>query len=155
MSLSLDPRTQALTHWYEALTPASLPALAQHYAAQARFKDPFNDVHGLPAIQTVFEHMFATLHEPRFKVMHSMTEGDEAFLVWQFHFTRLSQPNRTLSIQGGSHLQFDEQGLVIAHIDYWDTGEALYAKLPVIGALVRWVQRQLATPQRSQPLRRK
>lgn len=155
MSLSLDPRTQALTRWYEDLSPDTLPCLSLYYASQARFKDPFNDVHGLPAIQQVFEHMFATLHEPRFKVIHSMSEGDEAFLVWQFQFARMTQTGRTLLIQGGSHLQYDNQGLVSSHVDYWDTGEALYAKLPLIGAAVRYVQRQLATPQRNQPLRRK
>ena len=62
-------------------------------------------------------------------------------------------------MRGGSHLRFDAQGRIALHRDYWDAAEELYEKLPVLGALMRWLKRQRATaeaqPQRSQPLRRK
>ncbi len=33
-------------------------------------------------------------------------------------------------------------GRIQRHRDYWDTAEEVYAKLPVLGALVRWLRRK-------------
>ena len=73
-----------LVRLYEHLTPAQLDALAACYAPQAQFKDPFNDVTGLPGIQRVFAHMFETVQNPRFVVHHTMTQGEHAWLTWDF-----------------------------------------------------------------------
>ena len=42
--------------FFENLSPADLAALGTLYAPEARFKDPFNEVQGLPAITHIFEH---------------------------------------------------------------------------------------------------
>jgi steroid delta-isomerase len=44
-------------------------------------------------------------------------------------------------VRGTSHLRFDAAGKVVLHRDYWDAAEELYAKLPVLGALMRGLQR--------------
>jgi hypothetical protein len=38
----------------------------------------------------------------------------------------------------------DAQGLIVLHRDYWDAAEELYEKLPVVGALMRWLRRRAA-----------
>jgi hypothetical protein len=43
-----------------------------------------------------------------------------------------------------SHIRFDASGKVNYHRDYWDTGEELYAKLPVLGWLIRRLKRMAA-----------
>jgi len=47
-------------------------------------------------------------------------------------------------IEGASHLLFNEAGLVVEHRDYWDSSEELLQKLPVIGALLRWLKKRFA-----------
>jgi len=32
------------------------------------------------------------------------------------------------------------------HRDYWDAAGELYAKLPLIGAVMRWLRRRAGTP---------
>ena len=44
----------AVVQWFEHLTPATVQDLSKYYAADARFKDPFNDVTGVPAIEAIF-----------------------------------------------------------------------------------------------------
>ena len=46
-------------------------------------------------------------------------------------------------IHGVSHLRFDDEGKVTYHRDYRDTGEELYAKLPLIGGAVRFLRRAM------------
>jgi hypothetical protein len=115
----------------------------QIYDLQARFKDPFNEVAGVPAIQRIFDHMFASLHEPRFVVTQQVVQGDQCFLTWEFHFRfRTYRPAQHQIILGASHLVFTSTGLVTLHRDYWDAAEELYEKLPLLGSAMRWLKRR-------------
>ena len=114
----------------------------QIYSADAHFKDPFNEVQGVAAIQRIFEHMFASLDGPRFIICAAIVEGDQCFLSWDFSF-RMKRFNRSAQhIRGGSHLKLAADGRILLHRDYWDAAEELYEKLPVLGALMRWLKRR-------------
>ena len=140
------PPLDALIDWFEHLTPDTLAQLGDHYAPYAHFKDPFNDVRGLPAIRGVFEHMFVSLHEPRFVVTGRVQQGDQAFLTWDFHFCFKRFDTATVqTVRGASQLRLDGRGQVALHRDYWDAAEELYEKLPVVGGLMRWLKRRANT----------
>ena len=129
--------------FFETLTPDSVAGIGQIYDPQARFKDPFNEVAGVPAIQRIFDHMFASLHEPRFVVTQQVVQGDQCFLTWEFHFRfRTYRPAQHQIILGASHLVFTSTGLVTLHRDYWDAAEELYEKLPLLGSAMRWLKRR-------------
>lgn len=132
-----------LAHYFETLSPQSVAQVAQHYALDARFKDPFNDVRGVPAIAQIFAHMFAALEQPRFVVTAQVVQGLQCFMTWEFRFGfknfKQGQPQVIL---GASQLLFSESGLVTLHRDYWDAAEELYEKLPLVGGLMRWLKRR-------------
>lgn len=132
---------QRLTTFYETLTPHSVARLADVYAADARFKDPFNDVRGHAPIIHIFEHMFVQLLEPRFVIVERMAQGDQAFLTWEMQFRFKRWPERHEVIRGATHVRFDADGKVAEHRDYWDAAEELYEKLPIVGALMRVLKR--------------
>ena len=135
-----DPDVRRIVALFEQLSPQNLPRLAEIYTPDARFKDPFNDVQGLPAIQRIFEHMFMALDGPRFVIRDAIVQGDQCFLSWDFSF-RMKRFNRQVQvIHGGSHLQLSADGRILLHRDYWDAAEELYEKLPVLGALMRWLK---------------
>lgn len=140
----LEPHVARLVQFYEQLAPTDLARLDTVYAPQAWFKDPFNEVSGVPAIRAIFEHMFQGLERPRFAVRQVVGGGADCALTWRFHF---GLRGRTMHIDGASVLHFDATGRVDRHRDYWDAAEELYAKLPVLGVLMRALQRRLATPQ--------
>jgi steroid Delta-isomerase len=131
--------------FYETLTEQTLPQLRELYAANAYFKDPFNEVNDIAAIEKIFAHMFVSLHDPRFIVTTKIAQSSEAFLTWNFKFCiKRYKPNVTQTIRGASHLRFDEEGRVVFHRDYWDAAEELYEKLPIIGSFMRFVKRRMA-----------
>lgn len=136
-----DPRTARVVAFFETLRPESLLNLELIYCEQARFKDPFNDVIGLDRIHRVFAHMFDTLDAPRFEVLHTMTQHDRAWITWHFIIQRKGD---LLCIHGATQLQFAPDGRVLTHRDYWDPAEELYARLPVLGPLVRWLTKRLS-----------
>ena len=136
----------SITRWFESLTPGNLGQLEAFYTADARFKDPFNDVRGVRAITQIFKHMFVALHEPRFVVTQQIVDGAQAFLVWEFRFRfkRFDTVTEQV-IRGGSHLTLAEDGRIREHRDYWDAAEELYEKLPGLGVLMRWLKRRANT----------
>jgi steroid delta-isomerase len=144
--VSINPdtaRVEALVRFFETLTPQSLAELPRHYAADCRFRDPFNDVCGLPALDAIFRHMFERLEAPRFIVRERVCEAPRLFLTWDFEFRfRGFRPRETLRIHGSSLITFADTGLVVVHRDYWDTAEELYEKLPLLGALLRCLKQQ-------------
>ncbi|WP_298833649.1 nuclear transport factor 2 family protein [uncultured Piscinibacter sp.] len=137
-----DARVARVVAMFESISAADVARLGDFYAGDARFKDPFNDVQGVPAIQRVFAHMFAALDEPRFVVSDIVVDGDQCFLTWDFlfRFKRFSRVPR--AVHGSSHLRFDAQGRIALHRDYWDAAEELYEKLPLVGGLMRWLKRR-------------
>jgi ketosteroid isomerase-like protein len=128
---------------YENLSPADVARLPMYYAAGAWFKDPFNDVHGVPEVQRIFEHMFTSLEKPRFVVGEAVSRGEHCFLTWEMQFRLRRLNGAEQSIRGATHLVFDMNGLIVVHRDYWDAAEELYEKLPILGALMRWLRRRV------------
>jgi steroid Delta-isomerase len=138
-----DPRVARIVEFFELLTPADLARIRELYRDDARFKDPFNEVQGISAIEHVFAHMYVALHEPRFVVRDIVAEDDQCFLTWDFlfRFKRFS-PTQEQCVRGGSHLVFGDDGRIALHRDYWDAAEELYEKLPAVGTLMRWLKRR-------------
>jgi hypothetical protein len=140
-----DPRTARVIALFEGLTPADLTRLGEFYAPQARFKDPFNEVQGVPAIKAVFDHMYAALNQPRFVVREAIVQGEQCFLVWDFLFRFKSYSSAEQCVRGGSHLRYGPDGRITLHRDYWDTAEELYEKLPGVGMFMRWLKRRASS----------
>jgi steroid delta-isomerase len=136
-----------VVEFFEHITPADAARMGELYTDDARFKDPFNEVIGSAAIARIFEHMFEQVDAPRFIVSEAIAQGDRAFLIWSFEFSfRPPLGAGRQSIRGASHLHFAADGRICLHRDYWDAAEELYQKLPVLGALMRWMRRRAAVP---------
>ena len=131
--------------YFQTFTPQSIPRVADIYAPDAYFKDPFNEVRGVKAIEGIYSHMFEALTTPRFIVTSQVVDADKhaCFLIWDFKFY-LKNYNTTTeqTIRGGSHLMLDESGKITSHRDYWDAAEELYEKLPVVGGVMRWLKKR-------------
>lgn len=139
----MKQRFQQIAHFFESLTPQSVSELKDQYSATARFKDPFNDVVGVPAIEKIFAHMFVSLDRPHFVITGQVVDGDQAFLTWEFRFRfKRFDAHTNQVVLGTSHLVLDAQQRICMHRDYWDVAEELYEKLPWLGGLMRWLKKQ-------------
>ena len=141
--MSHRQRFTEIAHYIETLQPQSLAQLNHWYSPQARFKDPFNEVRGLDAIQGVFLHMYASLENPHFVITEQVVDGHQAFLTWQFKFKfKRFDTSTEQVVLGTTHLVLDDQMRITLHRDYWDAAEELYEKLPWVGGLMRWLKKR-------------
>ena len=89
--------------------------------------------------------MFVRLEAPRFVITEVIEGNEQAFLAWDFRFRfRRGDAARLQRIQGATLLRFGPDGRIVEHRDYWDAAGELYAKLPFVGALMRWLGRRMA-----------
>jgi hypothetical protein len=130
---------------FTALTPETLDDLMATLSPRIRFTDPFNDVTGHEAFRAIFTHMFETCEAPRFHILdiaHGANDNRRrAYLRWRMSGQLKSWPHTSLDFEGMSEVHVDEDGLIAAHIDHWDSASQLLARLPVIGILLRPVLR--------------
>jgi len=139
-------KLDALIQFYNDFSPASVARFPEFYSADAWFKDPFNEVRGIAAIQRIFTHMFTQLAEPRFVVTEKVVDANGAMLVWEFLFRmKRWREDEIQVIRGISHLKFDAEGKVLYHRDYWDAAEELYEKLPLIGSIFRFIHKAISS----------
>jgi hypothetical protein len=140
-----DPRAARVIAFFEQLAPGDVARLCAIYAANAYFRDPFNEVQGVSAIARIFDDMFVRLADCRFVIREAVADERGLLLTWDFTFRiRRYRPATVQTIHGASHLKFDAAGKVCYHRDYWDAAEELYAKLPLIGPVMRFLKRRLA-----------
>lgn len=134
---------QALVRYidhFAQLDEATLCDLATLFTPDARFRDPFNDVSGRDAIVVIFRHMFASLRQPRFRIEDWALRDRIAYIHWQFD-ARLDD-GRAIGLSGMSRVVFTSDGLVREHLDYWDAAEQVYMQIPLLGSVLRLIQRK-------------
>lgn len=134
--------THALIRYFESLTPETVERVGEYYDEDATFSDPFNEVRGSRAIAAIYGHMFEQLGEPRFRVSEYFERRYQLMLVWRFHCL---VGDRSVTIEGASHLRLGADGRITEHRDYWDAAGGIYEHLPGIGVLMRYARRKLAT----------
>jgi ketosteroid isomerase-like protein len=146
---STENRLQEIVEFFESMQSSDVFRLHEIYCSNAKFKDPFNQVQGTEAIGQIFSHMFASMKQPRFVVTTQLQQGSECFLTWDFLFSIPGLKKGSIqTIRGASHLKLkQENGVwkIEMHRDYWDAAEELYSKLPVLGSLMRWLQRRFTS----------
>ncbi len=130
---------------FENLSPDSVENdFVQVFSSDVYFKDPFNAVHGLAQLQTIFRHMFKTLEQPQFTILHLAGQANSGYLEWQLTF-KLKAKGETQLIQGVSKIQINPHNQVCSHIDYWDSGEYVYLKIPLLKRVIAMINKRLSS----------
>lgn len=139
----MNSYSKQYAHFFESLTKESpLESYELFFNEKSTFEDPFQKVEGLDSIYKVFQHMYATLYEPMFRVTEVVENNAVAYIKWDFHF-KLSQNDEAQSFEGLSRAEFSEDGKIISHIDYWDAAYNVYEKIPLLGSVLRLIKRKI------------
>ncbi len=94
------------------------------------FIDPFNNIKGLDNFKNIFYHMFDTVEEPKFDIVDYAQSKDHIFLKWKMTFYAFKASQ---TIEGMSDITLNNEGKVISHLDYWDSLNGIFIKLPFLG----------------------
>lgn len=133
--------TDHYIHLFENLSAKTIAEADKFVSPDIRFVDPFNDIAGIEKFRKLLFKTLSDVDDPRFNVTHRAEDGDTVFLRWQFDGRLRGLGD--WSVTGMSELHFDSQGRVLTHLDHWDAASQFYARLPVLGPLIRLIRRRL------------
>ena len=109
---------------------------------KAKFKDPFHEVQGLENIYNIFQDMYKKLSKPKFRVIEVVEQKSIAYIKWNFIF-QFKNSSKIEFFEGVSRVEFNHQGKVISHIDYWDSAQNLYEKIPILSYFIRLIKKRV------------
>ena len=127
--------------WVINLNEFTLDDILSYYDENVFFKDPFNEFNGREKLKKLFLHMFITFKNPHFVFIDTIENSEGIFLTWDFN---LSYKEKLFKIHGSSHLKLNDEKKIVYHRDYWDVGEELLLKIPLIKSLYGFFQNKLA-----------
>lgn len=146
--LSIEKNCEAWINLFTSLSRQlpDITDLEEITSRDVRFCDPFNDLTGRQQILDLLRHTRETVGELEFRVLNRTRSGTQVFLRWEM--SGLIPVLGAWNVQGMSELQFNDEGQLLMHQDYWDASEQFYARLPVIGWLLRRIRQRASVSQR-------
>lgn len=112
------------------------------FSKDVYFEDPFQKTYDINSLQNIFNHMYETLHEPRFQVKEFAVNKNYAYLQWIFLYKR--DKNSSLeTFTGVSRIEFNDEGKVKSHIDYWDSATNIYEKIPLLKNILIFIKNRI------------
>jgi len=127
--------------WFLHLNETTLNDIDSFYDEKVFFKDPFNEFNGREKLKKLFLHMFITFKNPHFVFFDTIENSEGIFLTWDFIFR---YKKKIFKIHGSSHLKLNDEEKIVYHRDYWDVGEELLLKIPLIKSLYGFFQNKLS-----------
>ena len=114
------------------------------YAPSLYFNDTLKTIRSVDELERYFLATDEAMASYALKVEEVAPTPQGVYLRWRMdvEFRRFRKGQVQSSI-GVSHIRFDKDGRVVYHQDYWDSGSALFEKIPVLGAGIRAVKRRL------------
>jgi len=132
---------QTYAKFFENLSLSSLEHLDDLVTEDVRFRDPLHELRGRSAVKQLLAAMLRSMPDVRFHIDDLALGQRGGFLSWTM---RASFRRRDFEFEGVSVVLFSASGLVSSHVDQWDAASNVHAKIPVLGALIRSVNRHIA-----------
>lgn len=137
-------RVQEFFDFYQKLDKNCTKDLHQFYAEQITFTDPFHQVQGLDALVAYFDKLYARVTAISFEFDEPQLLGQRTWASWVMTYSHPRiNGGKPVRVEGVSRLDWQD-GKVMAHRDFFDAGQMLYEHLPLLGGVIRLLQRRMA-----------
>ena len=131
---------------FNALSSDNLYRLEEIYTSDIRFIDPAHEINGLERLRDYFAKLYANVTSVNFDFHEMVSDGLSGYVQWDMHFAHPKlNGGQQITVPGASFLRFSSSGKVCYHRDYFDLGSMLYQHLPLIGSVVRSINRRLGS----------
>lgn len=129
---------------YQNLTVDNLHTLKEVYRDDIEFIDPAHRISGIDNLTNYFSAMYQNAGKVTFIFSEPMMDEGSGYVRWQMNFShkRLAG-GKPISIDGATYLQFDDNGMVYHHRDFFDLGAMIYEQVPLLGRVVTTIKRGL------------
>jgi predicted SnoaL-like aldol condensation-catalyzing enzyme len=142
MASNLQKAKDAFDH----LDKNHLNVVDEFYDENAVFQDPVHEIKGTKAIRSYYEGLYKKVDSIRFQFKRTSEVNDLVTLEWSmFLRTPSIDSGKEITLDGVSLITFGgKDGKVISHRDYFDMGEFIYERVPVLRSVIGYIKRKMA-----------
>lgn len=115
------------------------------YASDLHFSDALMLTRDRARVVEHFQGLVDAGTAVQVDILQTLVSGADVYLIWSMRaeFTPVRKPVISETI-GITHLRFDKAGRVVLHQDFWDTGLGFYQHIPVLGQVVKSINRRFS-----------
>lgn len=129
---------------YQNLNRDNLHILGTIYTVDIHFVDPAHEIIGIENLTSYFSSIYQNVQYIEFAYHQIHELKSEAYVQWDMTFVhRKLAGERPITVSGITFLQFNNDGMVCFHRDYFDLGAMVYEHVPLLGRLVTSIKRSL------------
>lgn len=129
---------------YQQLNGNSLELLEKIYAEDIVFIDPAHEIQGLDKLTQYFSALYQNITSIDFTFTSRLSGDSVAYVQWDMRFSHPQlRKGEIIALPGMTYLQFNANGQVYHHRDYFDLGCMLYEHIPILGKVVTSIKRRL------------
>ena len=121
---------------FESLNLGNLNKFDELLDKNIYFEDPFNKVNGIKNFKRVFSNTLKNLDDVEFKVLNIISKNNIYIIKWEMIYFAFNKNN---SILGLSEVTLGKNKKIISHIDYWDSYNNFFTKIPILGLIFKLV----------------
>lgn len=114
------------------------------YDQKVEFKDPIHQLQGEKAVREYYRGLYKNVSSIHFDFLQSFQDKDTVVLVWKMNLkTPKLNGGHEFSVDGNSVIKFNQDSKAIYHRDYFDMGEFIYERTPVLGFVIKKIKERL------------
>jgi limonene-1,2-epoxide hydrolase len=132
--------------FFQKLDKNHMDLVDQFYDKNVVFQDPVHQLHGAAAVRAYYEGLYKNVNEIHFEYGKELEAKDTVVLSWRMHLkTPAIESGKELTVDGTSVITFGgPEGKAITHRDYFDMGEFVYERVPILKSLIRYIKGRMA-----------
>lgn len=134
----------ALLTMYENLDAENIETVRSLYRHDVKFRDPAHEIHGIEELISYFSSLYREVTTITFSFDDPLVVDSSSYIQWTMTFThnRLAK-KRPISVEGITYVEFDHEGKIFYHRDFFDLGAMIYEHVPLLGRLIQFLKKRL------------
>ncbi len=131
--------------FFDKLDSSSLDLVDKFYDKNTVFQDPVHQLRGSEAVKAYYAGLYKNVEAIRFEYGKSIEAGDTVSLTWRMYLKASAIDSKEITVDGVSMITFGgPEGKAIFHRDYFDMGEFIYERIPVLRSIVGYIKGRLS-----------
>jgi len=142
----MEDRSALIRRAFNELDRDNMGLVEMFYAPNVRFEDPIHRIRGRNKLKAYYERMYRNVERIRFDFFDEVVQDDTHVLVWKMRLEAKGlNRGEPVILDGTSVLKFNDDDKVVYHRDYFDMGELVYERVPILGRIVKRIKNSLST----------
>lgn len=130
---------------FNKLDSAHMDLIDGFYDKNAVFQDPIHQLKGSEAIKNYYAGLYKNVEKIHFEFGKSFESGDTVNLTWRMFLKAPALDRNELTVDGISVITFGgSEGKVVNHRDYFDMGEFVYERIPLLKSVIAYIKGRLS-----------